>query len=93
MPLRLVPTTKFKKDLKKIKKRGYNLEELQLVLNKLCAEESLDDKYRDHALVGIYTGFRECHIRPDWLLIYAIEKDKLILTAAGTGSHSDLFKQ
>ena len=54
-------------------------------------EQQLDDRYRDHGLIGNYAGFRECHILPDWLLIYATDKEKLILTASRTGTHSDLF--
>lgn len=69
------------------------MSELQQVLDKLCAGESLDEKYRDHALVGSYAGFRECHIRPDWLLIYAIDKGRLVLVASRTGTHSDLFDE
>ena len=61
------------------------------VLQMLCAEKQLPERYRDHALVGDYIGFRECHIMADWLLVYAIDKGKLILTASRTGSHSDLF--
>ena len=93
MALKLVPTSQFKKDYKRAKKRGLNMGELQAVLDKLCAEEPLDERHRDHALAGDYIGFRECHIRPDWLLIYAIDQDKLILTASRTGTHSDLFDE
>ena len=89
--LDLVITNQFKKDLKRIRKRGYNLTVLDDVLKTLQNEVPLDDKYRDHALVGDYIGFRECHIQPDWLLIYAIDQGQLILTASRTGTHSDLF--
>lgn len=89
--LDLVITNQFKKDLKRIRKRGYNLNLLDNVLKTLQNEVPLDDKYRDHALVGDYIGFRECHIQPDWLLIYAIDQGQLILTASRTGTHSDLF--
>lgn len=89
--LELVLTAQFKKDLKRIRKRGVDLALLDEVLDYLQREESLPMKYRDHALTGDYTGFRECHIQPDWLLIYAIDKGQLILTASRTGSHSDLF--
>lgn len=91
MSLKLISTTQFKRDYKKAKKRGFNMGELQAVLDALCAEEPLEERYRDHALVGDYAGFRECHVRPDWLLVYAINKDELILTASRTGTHSDLF--
>ena len=93
MKPKLVPTAKFKKDLKRLQKRGLDLDELYFVINKLLNCETLDPKHRDHALTGNYAGFRECHIRPDWLFIYAICEDKLILTAARCGSHSDLFNE
>ena len=89
--LDLVSTTQFRKDLKRIRKRGYRLARLDDVLHMLLREEPLPAKHRDHDLTGDYTGFRECHIEPDWLLIYAIDKGKLILTASRTGTHSDLF--
>lgn len=89
--LTLIITTQFKKDLKRIKKRGLDLNSLKFVLDIIQKQETLPLKYKDHALVGNYKGFRECHIEPDWLLIYTISNEKLILTAARTGSHSDLF--
>ena len=89
--LKLQISTKFRKDYKRIKKRGYNLSLLQDILDKLCAKEPLEPKHRDHALSGLYKGFRECHIQPDWLLIYAIDDDRLILVASRTGTHADLF--
>ena len=93
MTLKLVPTSQFKRDYKRMKKRGLNMAELQIVLDKLCAEKPLEERHRDHALVGRYAGFRECHIRPDWLLVYAIGKDRLILVASRTGTHSDLLDE
>ena len=89
--LKLQISTKFHKDYKRIKKRGYNLSLLQEVLDKLCFQETLESKYRDHALSGSYKGFRECHIQTDWLLIYKIEKNILVLTLSRMGTHSDLF--
>lgn len=89
--LKLQTSTKFCKDYKRIKKRGYNLHLLQNVLDKLCEGKTLAPKYRDHALTGSYNGFRECHIQPDWLLIYAINDEELILVASRTGTHADLF--
>ncbi len=89
--LDLVTTTQFCKDLKRIRKRGYNLTKLDDILCKLRMEITLHEKYRDHALTGDYSGFRECHIEPDWLIVYAVDKGKLILTASRTGTHSDLF--
>lgn len=89
--LELVVTNQFKKDLKRIRKQGKDLNHLQNVLQMLLDGIILDAKYRDHALTGNYVGFRECHIEPDWLLIYMINHDALILTASRTGSHSELF--
>ena len=89
--LTLKTTTQFRKDYKLAKKRGYNLDLLDQVLNLLLNEEPLETKHHDHALTGNYTGFRECHIQPDWLLIYMVHDTELILTAARTGTHSDLF--
>lgn len=89
--LQLVTTTQFRKDIKRMKKRNADLNKLKVVLDKLMNEEPLEASYRDHALVGNYIGFRECHIEPDWLLVYSINKNQLILTASRTGSHSDLF--
>lgn len=91
MALRLVPTSQFRKDYKKAAKRGMDMSELQAVLDRLCAEEPLDERHRDHALTGNYAGFRECHVRPDWLLVYAVDRDNLILVASRIGTHSDLF--
>lgn len=89
--LPLKTTSQFHKDYKRIKKRGLDIYLLKEVLDKLCARETLDLKYKDHALSGSYQGFRECHIQPDWLLIYAISEDEIILVASRTGSHADLF--
>ena len=89
--LELVTTTAFRKDLKLAKKRGYDLSLIEVVLDMLLEEQILPERYKDHALVGNYTGFRECHILPNWLLIYSINKSELILTASRTGTHSDLF--
>ncbi|MBR1478303.1 MAG: type II toxin-antitoxin system YafQ family toxin [Lachnospiraceae bacterium] len=89
--LTLKTTTKFKKDYKRMKKQGKDLTLLESVIDNLLNEKVLDEKHQDHPLVGKYIGFRECHILPDWLLIYAIDDEQLILTASRTGSHSDLF--
>lgn len=91
--LKLVFTSQFKKDYKRIKKRGYDMRLLKEILDELCAGSTLDAHHRDHALSGSYAGFRECHIKPDWLLIYAISGNELILTASRTGTHSDLFDE
>lgn len=71
---------KFKKDLKKVLSQGHKIDELQVVLDLLVQQISLPEKYCDHALIGNYVGYRECHIRPDWLLIYKVENDILTLT-------------
>ena len=81
----------FKKDYKRIKKRGRNIEKLKHVIELLASGQKMDQKYRDHELTGNYKNFRECHIEPDWLLIYQIENEELILILSRTGTHSDLF--
>lgn len=81
----------FKKDYKRIKKRGYNLKLLEDVLSLLVKGEALPQEYRDHSLIGNYAGVRECHIKPDWLLIYKMDDNELTVIAMRTGSHSDLF--
>lgn len=83
-------TSAFSKDLKKIKKRGYNIDLLESVVDKLQTGEQLEPKYKDHFLTGNWKGFRECHIQPDWLLVYRIYEDKLLLVLTRTGTHSDL---
>lgn len=89
--LEIVPSNQFKKDLKLAKKRGCKIERLREVIHILAQERKLDEKYRDHELAGDYRGFRECHVEPDWLLIYRIEQDALELFLFRTGTHSDLF--
>ena len=91
MMLQLETTGQFRKDYKRVKKRGYDMDLLENVIQSLLEERLLAEKYHDHPLTGNYTGFRECHVLPDWLLIYAIKQDKLVLTASRTGTHSDLF--
>ncbi len=85
------PTTKFQKDLKRIKKRGFDISLLTAILKKLASGEPLPEKNRDHPLCGGYAGCRECHITPDWLLIYEVSGEELILYLTRTGTHSDLF--
>lgn len=82
----------FKKDLKLAKKQGKNLDKLFDVVERLANGETLEAKYRDHDLSGDYKGCRECHIDPDWLLIYEIFDDVLVLLLNRVGSHSELFK-
>lgn len=83
--------TQFKKDLKLVKKRGKNLSKLKKIIEKLVNEEQLSPQNRDHSLSGNWKTFRECHIEPDWLLIYRINSDEVELVAQRTGSHADLF--
>lgn len=85
------PTSRFQKDLKKIQKRGYDMSLITGVIKTIASGEILESRYRDHSLSGIYTGCRECHITPDWLLIYEIAENDLILYLTRTGTHSDLF--
>ncbi len=84
-------SNRFKKDFKMMLKRNVKVEDFEFVVSKLCNEEPLPEKYYDHSLAGNYKGFRECHINPDWLLIYQIDNNELILTLVRTGTHSDLF--
>lgn len=81
----------FKKDYKRIVKRGYDMRLLEKVIELLANQKPLPEKNRDHQLSGDYTGCRECHITPDWLLIYEVVDEELILYLTRTGSHSDLF--
>ena len=85
-------TTQFKKDYKVVVKRGYKTALLEDVIRLLCEEQPLPEKNRDHALTGSFVGFRECHIQPDWLLIYKVEQGILTLTLTRTGTHSDLLE-
>lgn len=84
-------SSQFKKDLKKILKQQKNLDLLEKVITVLQAEQELDQKHRDHGLVGGWQGYRECHISPDWLLIYKVEQELQLLRLVRTGSHSELF--
>ena len=84
-------SAKFKKDYKNVLKRGYNPDLLEKIIDMLRSEVPLSTNYHDHELAGNYTGYRECHITSDWLLIYKVERQILTLTLTRTGSHSDLF--
>lgn len=88
---RIVSTNRFKKDLKLAQKRGYDIALLGAVVDSLAAGEVLPERHKDHSLAGDYAGCRECHIAPDWLLIYEVSDGELILYLTRTGSHSDLF--
>ena len=84
-------TTQFKKDLKRAKKQHKNLDKLFEVVSILANGEKLEEAYRDHELTGDYAGTRECHIEPDWLLVYEIQQSVLVLMLYRACSHSDLF--
>lgn len=86
-------TTQFKKDLKLAKKQNKDIEKLFEVVELLANGEKLDFKYKDHDLSGNYKGTRECHIEPDWLLVYEYQNDVLVLMLYRSGSHSELFKK
>ena len=93
MKYTLKPTTQFKRDLKKAQKQNKNLDLLNKVLQQLADGSPLPEKNRDYALIGNYAGCRECHIQPDWLLIYEIAEDTIFLYLTRTGSHSELFER
>ena len=86
------PSNRFKRDLRLAKKRGYEIRLIEEVIETLALGKTLDERYKDHELSGNYKGLRECHITPDWLLIYEIENNELILYLARTGTRSDLFR-
>lgn len=85
------PTTKFQRDLKRVQRRGYDISLLTAVIKMLADGKPLPEKNKDHTLSGDYSGCRECHITPDWLLIYELSAGDLILYLTRTGTHSDLF--
>lgn len=87
----VVLSNRFRKDLKLAAKRGLRLDELNTIVNQLAAGQTLPERNRDHALTGDYIGFRECHIQPDWLLVYRVDGDALELFLFRTGTHTDLF--
>lgn len=91
MMRKIVTSSIFRKDVERAKKRHLNIQLLEEVINKLANDEKLDPVYRDHALKGKFKGMRECHIKPDWLLIYSIEGNELELFLFRTGTHSDFF--
>lgn len=90
--LKIKQTSQFKKDLKKAIRQHCDLDLLQDVIDTLAAQEPLDAKHHDHQLSGKLKRFRECHVTPDWLLVYEIRNDVLVLSLARLGSHADLFK-
>lgn len=91
MAYRLFTTRTFDKDLKRCKKRGYPMAELRVVLNQLIENGCVDKKYRPHVLLGDRKGQWECHIKPDWILVWKQDDDELTLLMMNTGTHADLF--
>lgn len=89
--MRIYYTSQFKKDYKRVKKQNKDLHKLRIVIEKLVAKEKLYPKDKDHALAGNWKGFRDCHLEPNWILIYKVTEEMLILER--TGSHSELFKK
>ena len=87
----IVWTTKFKKDYKLAIKRHLDIDLLDDIIRALSRGETLPEKNKDHELSGNWVGHRECHVQPDWLLVYRIDNDILVLTLASTGTHSDIF--
>jgi mRNA interferase YafQ len=91
MTYTVLQTSHFKRELKRAAKRGCDMGLLKAVVALLAEGKPLAEKHRDHALSGTFSGFRECHITPDWLLVYLVDNGQLVLTLTRTGSHSDLF--
>lgn len=91
--LKTQPCTQFKRDIKLAKKQNKDMEALKEVIDLLCKEKDLPKKYRDHDLSNNWRGYRECHINPDWLLIYRVDETHKILKLMRVGSHSNLFKK
>lgn len=89
--LSITPSTQFRRDVKKAHRRGKNIDKLEAIINQLQRQKSLPKKYRDHALTGNWKHHRECHIEPDWLLIYQIDLENQKLRLSRTGTHADLF--
>ena len=93
MKYEIIYTNQFKKDVRKAKKQNKDLDKLFELVEKLANWKTLDQKYKDHALIGKYKDSRECHIEPDWLLIYEIKNDVLVLVLLRVGSHAALFSK
>jgi mRNA interferase YafQ len=91
MKYKLKLTSLFKKDVKRMKKRGRDMKKLDEVVTMLQSGTPLSWEFRDHALSGDYSGFRECHIQSDWLLVYYIDEEQIVLVCSRTGTHSDIF--
>lgn len=91
MKYEVIYTNQFKKDLKLAKKQNKDLGKLYKIVDLLSSDKKLDISYKDHSLIGDYKGYRECHIESDWLLVYKIKDEKMVLSLSRLGSHSDLF--
>lgn len=91
MKYKIIPTSKFQKDLRRIQKRGYDMSLITNVIKIIASGEEIPSKYREHKLSGNYSSCRECHITPDWLMIYELVEDDLLLYLTRTRTHSDLF--
>ena len=85
-------TTRFRRDLRRMRRRGKDVQKLQAIVRLLVQEQPLAPRHRDHPLGGDWLGYRDCHIEPDWLLIYKIDREEATLTLARTGTHADLFE-
>ena len=93
MVYELAKTSQFKASLKRAKKRGLNISLLEEVIEKLRTDVPLEERFRNHELVGKYKGIWECHVQPDWLLLYLKDNDVLVLTLVDAVTHSDIFKK
>lgn len=93
MTYKVKMTTAFKKSYKRCQKLGMDMKLLDEIIDTLRKGDKLDQRHRDHGLTGNWIGFRECHIKPDWLLVYLLEDDILTLTAVDTGTHVDIFSK
>ncbi len=91
MKYKVNPSNKFQKDVKRLEKRGYDIDLMKDIIKKLADGKKLPRKYKDHALKGKYKNCRECHVAPDWVLIYEVYKNELILYLTRTGKHEDVF--
>ena len=91
--LKIMFTSRMKRDVKRMKRRGKDMEKLIAVIDTLARREPLPPRNRDHALTGNLSDFRECHVDPDWLLLYQVFEDRLILSAVATGTHAELFDE
>ena len=91
--MKIMFTSRMKRDVKRMKRRGKDMEKLIAVIDTLARREPLPPRNRDHALTGNLSDFRECHVEPDWLLLYQVFEDRLILSAVATGTHAELFDE